>query len=80
MLVSICGSESGKLKRLLNFGLVLLVIAVDSVSDHDQDCDEDNDDRELDDRDEKSDRDDQLLEKGYDQKDEPDDCAAARYC
>ena len=66
----------GIVRRPLNFGLVLLVIAVDRVSDHDQDSDKHNDDCQLNDRDENSDRDDQLLEKRYDQKDEPDDRAA----
>ena len=64
----------------LNFGFVFLVIAIDRVSDHDQDCDKNNNDGELDDRDEESDCDDQLLEKRDDQKDQTDDCATARYC
>jgi hypothetical protein len=66
----------GIVRRTLNFGLVLLAIAVDRVSNHHQDGDKDDDDCQLDDRDEQSDRDDQLLEKRDDQKDEPDDCAA----
>ncbi len=68
------------MRRLLNFGLVLLMIAVDRVSDRNQNDYKDNDDRQLDDRNEQSDREDQLLEKRHDQKDESNDCAATRYC
>ena len=64
----------------LNFGFVFLVIAIDCVSDHDQDGDKDNDYSELNDRDDESDCDDQLLEKRDDQEDQTDDCATARYC
>jgi len=45
----------GIVTRTLNFALVLLVITVNRVSDHDEDRDKEQDDRQLDDRDEKSD-------------------------